>query len=235
MVWLVAGSSAPVIGTEPPAEPVLDRGLVVLRLDCAGGLGRKELTLFADGTVRRRRWQASGGGEFSDLGRGRRTAAEPGALELDLGELEPEILAATLARLRAENLSESEERAGEAIAGEWIETCKLELELAGRAKKELSFGRYDSLSLATSRVVKIAEELEAELEEGLEIEPAFPDGWEPRLGDVLEREDGTRFEVMSFTDDGRGVELAGLDEPLTLYVSREDLTMVFLSLVVPGR
>jgi hypothetical protein len=73
----------------------------------------------------------------------------------------------------------------------------------------------------------------AELGEGAlrESSRSLPDGYRPRRGDVLRRVDETLFEVVGFTSDGKGVELQGVDQPLTLYLAPEDLHTLFTALV----
>ena len=62
-------------------------------------------------------------------------------------------------------------------------------------------------------------------------EAGLPEGYEPRVGDVLKRVDGQLFEVFEFTTDKKGVECHGVDEPVTLYVLREELRKEFTALV----
>jgi hypothetical protein len=48
---------------------------------------------------------------------------------------------------------------------------------------------------------------------------------------VLKRTDAQLFEVISFTADNKGVELWGVDQPLTLYVLRAEMAREFVALV----
>lgn len=187
------------------------RSTVVLRYDCSSELGRREVTLFANGTVRLRE-------------------GPPDEEEMDLGELGPEELDGVLARIAGEDLSEAP-ASYPGVEGEWVERCVLELPLReGEGPSVFRFSRYSSLPLELSRVVAVANELAevAEKERGT----GLPADYEPRPGDVLRREeDGARFRVVDFTTDGKGVELEGLDVPLTLYLPPDALGDVFAEIV----
>jgi hypothetical protein len=186
---LLAGAAA-----VPP-----EAGVVRLRQECGSRLDRREVTLFADGTVRLRQ------------------GAE-GRWRMDLMELERRELEGYLARLAAEDLSESlQEPSGP--QGDWVERCRLELRLPGRAPREVVFGRLEAPPLPLSR------------ERGAQIRPGLPDGYAPRPGDVLRRADGLLFEIVGFTSDGGGVELTGVDQPLTVYVPLGALAGEFVALV----
>ncbi len=232
-------AEAPPAVTRPPAplptaSPASSdpRSHVLLRLDCASRVGRREITLFGNGTVRSR-------------------SGPPGHEEMRLGEIGPDELAATLDQLGQEDLSEVDPDPL-TVEGDWVESCLLELDLprpaaidragergrppmgpAGSSgsggRLELRFGRYSSLPLALSRVVQVADRLGEVAEK--ELPPGLPVGYEPRRGDVLARADGARFEVVGFTSDGKGVELEGVDNPLTLYLASGDLPRSFVGLV----
>jgi hypothetical protein len=59
----------------------------------------------------------------------------------------------------------------------------------------------------------------------------MPAGYEPRPGDVLRRHDGELYEVITLTADRQGVELQGVEQPLTLFVARSELVGEFVELV----
>jgi len=187
------------------------RSLVVLRLECASDLGRRETTLFGNGTVRLR-------------------DGLPGEEEMVLAELDPEALEGVLARLEAEDLAEVRAETRD-VEGEWVERCLLELPLreGGGGPTRFRFSRYAALPLGLSRVVAIARELEEVAERGRGL--GLPAGYAPRRGDVLERSDGARFRVVQHTADGKGVELLGLDVPLTLYLAIDALGEEFVAVV----
>lgn len=191
------------------------RSIVLLRRDCRSEIGRHEVTLFANGTVRLRE-------------------GLPQDPKMTLAELNPEELEAFRARLAAEDLSEVEERAPGGVEGAWVESCVLELLRhrrvgeVGEARK-FRYGRYESLPLTLSRVLTIADDLAAKVDPRAGAQH-LPAGYLPRTGDVLRRVDGELFEVMGQTADKQGVELAGVQVPLTLYVPKSELSKEFVAL-----
>lgn len=196
-----------------PAPPPVrgdERTTEIVRLDCGSALGHREVTLFGNGTVR-----------LKD--------GERGKERMGLAELGPDEMDGALRRLAAEDLSETDEQA-RGPEGDWIERCELKLALPGKPARSFRYGRYDSLSLPLSRVLRVVSDLAAKVQvmEGAEH---LPEGYEPRVGDVLKRVDGQLFEVFEFTTDKKGVECHGVDEPVTLYVLREELRKEFTALV----
>ena len=97
---------------------------------------------------------------------------------MELYDLDPDSLAAYRARLADEDLSEVElER--DPVDGAWVEACTLDLlrfppDADDRPPVPLhySFSRYSALPLALSRVVRIAEDLIAEVDAVAEEPPA---------------------------------------------------------------
>lgn len=192
------------------------RSTVLLRYECASDIGRREVTLFANGTVRLRE-------------------GPPGEEEMQLGELDPVALEGFMTRLDGEDL-EGLRGDHRNVDGDWVERCVLELperraaaSTPGGAPWRFRFSRYGTLPLPLSRVVRIAEEVGA-VAEG-DRGPGLPEGYQPARGDVLERGDGARFRVVNLTGDGKGVELRGLDSPLTIYVPLEELAGEFVDVV----
>jgi hypothetical protein len=190
--------------------PLSDRSLEVLRLDCSNQLGRREVTLFGNGTIRLR-------------------DGPPGKEWMGLAELGPEELQGVLRRLAEADLSDTA-HLPQGVAGDWVERCDLVLELPGRQRRKLSFGRYDTLPLSLLQVRRIAEELSGKVA-ALRDAEELPEHYEPRLGDVLKRFDGNRYRVVNFTSDRRGVELDGIEQPLHLLVLKEQMRMEFVALV----
>jgi len=211
------------------------RDVVLLRRDCASAIHREEVTLFANGTVRLRR-------------------GPPGEEEMSLGELPPDEVAALVAALREEDLTEGEGSGGP--EGEWVERCRLELPVLatpgsppppGRVPRTpaaersprgpaapvvFTYGRFDSLPLGLSRVAAAVDRLvpRATVRRGL------PAGYRPRPGDVLRRVDGVLFTVVRTTaqlgpEGPRGWELQGVVQPLAVYVAESDLPAEFVELV----
>jgi hypothetical protein len=191
-------------------QPAAARSTVsheVLRRDCRTADGRREVTFFLNGTVRLR-WGA------------------PGAEEMLLGELDPARRDGFLRRLAGEDLSEVSSEGG-AVEGSAVERCTLALDLPGAPPRALRFSRFDSLALPLARVLAVADELAlVPVGQGEQL----PAGYRARSGDVLRRRDGQLYEVVGRTADGKGVELQGVDQPITLFVREEDLAAEFEAL-----
>jgi hypothetical protein len=189
------------------------RSIELLRLECWTDLGRREVTLFANGTVRLRQ-------------------GRPGAEKMALAELTPDETATYVEQLGEADLSETDPVSA-GPGGAWVERCTLALGLPGRKPEELQFSRFASLSLGLARVVGIAGTLieRAEAAGPLGTGERLPTGYEPKPGDVLATREGTTFEVIAFTSDGDGVELQGVEVPITLYLRPEDLRREFVVLV----
>ncbi len=185
-----------------------DRSRELLDYRCANSLGVRQVTLFANGTVRLR----------EGLGK------EP---RMRLGEIGPVELEGYVRRLAAEDLSEVHDR-GESAEGDWVERCTLRLALDdGSPERKLSFSRYESLTLQVAALVRVADEVAERTLATSEL----PVGYRARVGDVLRRADGVLFAVAGFTSDGYGIELQGVDQPLVVYVRPEDVPAQFEALV----
>jgi hypothetical protein len=193
------------------APPPSDRSTEIVRLECASDLGRREVTLFGNGTVRLREGL-----------RGKEEA-------MGLAELDARELAGALARLAGEDLSEVR-RLPSGVEGTWVERCILELALPDVPARSFRFGRYDTLPLPLSRVLRVVEDLAAEVLD-LHGPTELPAGYSPEPGDVLRRADGQLFEIYAFTTDNKGLELWGVDQPLTLYVPVTEVRREFVALV----
>jgi hypothetical protein len=193
-----------------PAAPPSERLVEVLRLDCASRIGRREVTLFGNGTIRLR--DGPIGKEW-----------------MGLAELAPEELAGTLRRLAQEDLADAS-RVPPGVAGDWVEKCDLVLELPGQPARKFFYGRYDPLPLGLYHVQRLAEELAGKVAV-LRGAERLPERYEPRLGDVLKRTDGSHYRVVNFTSDRKAVELDGLDQPLHLVVLKEQMRLEFVAIV----
>jgi len=222
----------------PLQSPLTDdpRSTILLRYGCRSDAGRQEVTLFEDGTVRLREVAAPGADEETE---GVSTEqAGTGEETMELYELDPDSLSAYQARLADEDLSEVEvER--DPVDGAWVETCALDLlrfpppgESSPPVPLHYRFSRYSPLPLALSRVVRIAEDLIAEVDKA--PKNRLPEDYEPRPGDILERSDGVLFEVVDFTVDKKGVELTGVEAPLVLYLPPTALRERFVRVVSRG-
>ena len=186
------------------------RSIVLIREDCVSTIGRQELTLFANGTIRLRH-------------------GPPEAIQMALHELNPEALKGFETRLSALDLSEAE-RSTLGPSGEWTERCVLELGNAGLRPDLFEYDRYSTGSLALERARRIVEDLLDEVRQSI-ASSDIPSTYKPAIGDRLERVDGEVFEVVAFTLEGKGVELVGLVQPITLYVEREKLRELFRRIV----
>jgi hypothetical protein len=192
-----------------------NRSIEIVRYDCTTDTTRREVTLFANGTVRLREGWI--GNEW-----------------MGLTELGPDELQGFLNRLAGEDLSQSR-NPERGVEGAWIERCELRLRLSGKPLQTYRFGHYDPLPLNLSRVVSIAQEL-VEKVPITKDKDALPAGYDPRPGDVVKRVgDGALFRVIAFTGDGKGVELQGVDLPLQVFVPRDQIRNNFTELVSRDR
>jgi len=205
-------ADAPAEATEHAPAPIVvgdPREVQIFRYDCESELERREVTLFASGTVRLR------------LG-------PPGHERMGLAELGPDRLDGAIHRLEEEDLSQIGDLP-QTLTGAWIPHCALKLAIPGRPIQELRFGREDALPLALSRVVAVTESVAAEVTL-IEGDQRLPEGYEPARFDRLRRADGVLFEVQSLTDDGKGVELRAVDQPLAMYIAKDQLRQLFVEL-----
>lgn len=207
MTLILVTSSGLVAAQE---EPGSSRTWEIVRRECRTAYSVEELTLFGNGTIRVRLR-----GEEKD--------------EMRLAELNRDEVGAYLRRLEAEDLSEVPE-GREDVLGALVERCRIVLDLPGREERRFHFGRLDSLPLGLSRLNAIIGDI---YQEAIDLAPegGLPRNYVPEPGDILERTDGHRFEVVALTSDRRGVELAGLDDPLTIFVALESLRQQFVGLI----
>jgi len=214
-----------------PAESL--RSTEVVRLNCESEVARREITLFGNGTVRLRE-KAVAQDQLQRSRLGARVAPGEGELRMFLGELDPEMFSFYLERLRQEDLSEVDDRPGGmdgTIIGEWVDECSLRVALPGRTPRTFVFSQYDSLPLTLSRVVNIVRELPTFVADHDGQGPRIPTAYQGKIGDILERKDGHQFEVVGFTGDGTGLELQGLDIPITVYITLGQLRAEFRALL----
>jgi hypothetical protein len=199
---------------QPAIEPS-EAGWEVLRYECRSDLGRRDVTLFRNGTIRLRR---------GPLGRERMT----------LIEIPRDDVGAYARRLAGEQLGEVDARPGLGAEGDWVERCFVAVRLPDEEEtRRYDFGRMDTLPLPLSALVQIAEEIaaKAELREG---EERLPPDYVPTPGDILRRADGNAYEVMGDTADGRGVELWGVEQPLIVYLTPDEVRRDFVAVARPG-
>jgi hypothetical protein len=195
------------IGASEPMDP---RSKTLLRRDCLGESGHADVTLFANGTIRVREGE------------------EP-ERQMRLAELPLDVLRAYVNRLEEIDLSETETGVPDTEL-RWSGRCQIELGIGDGEPQVFQFGPFDSLSLALSRVNTIVGELVVEVEERLP-KGHLPRDYQPRAGDVLVRTDGSRFKVIAYTSDKKGIELQGIEQPLTIYVNVDDMDEWFTELI----
>jgi len=184
------------------------RTLEVVRLDCTTGIVRSDMTLFGNGTLRLRE-------------------GDVGEEEMQLAELAPDVFEGYLRRLQQEALGNNLAPPKQ-IGGLWTEQCELTVQVPEGPTGSTAFGAFDSLSLPLSRVVAIARELVVLAREETYV-AGIPRDYVPERGDVLVDHSGSRYRVHGWTSDSQGVELQGVDQPLTIYVTIEALHKQFLS------
>ncbi len=195
-----------------------DRSTVRFEYVCKSDLGGRDVTLFANGTVRLREglWEHR---------------------ELYLDELLPEELASALRRL--DDIHRGADRRSTSlptavVTGRWVESCEIRLALPEAEEWSYRFSNYEVRPLELASLIQVAEDL-AENTQPLTVRDRMPAGYRPRSGDVLRTAEGERFRVMGLTTDGRGVELQGLDSPLLIFVALDALGEAFAALEPPGR
>ncbi|MEM7048080.1 MAG: hypothetical protein AAF604_00385 [Acidobacteriota bacterium] len=199
LLWLI-------LAPDLSADEASRRATEWARWSCESSDHRRDLTLFANGTVRLK-------------------AGPPGEERMGLGELDPEDLEDYRRKLSAIDLTATDV-GGKGPEGDQVELCRVALGLPEEPPFVATYRRFDSPSLALQRVVTILETLLDRVGPP-RGEDRLPAGYEPRIGDVLRRVDGARFEVVSFTADGRGVELRGRDLPLIIYVEPAEMARLF--------
>ncbi len=198
---------------EPPPRVEVDpfdRSIERLRYECYNTLGRREITLFANGTIRLRDGLKTGP-------------------TLSLGELTRDELVATVKQLAEIDFTETE-ISTQGVGGEWVEHCRLQLDLPNDRERVFSFGRLDTRPPAVERLVNLAEAL------ALRVQPTgraqhLPSDYVPLAGDVLRRLDGLHFRVLGDTADRAGVELDCIDAPLRMYTPKGGLNLEFDRLI----
>lgn len=205
-------------GVTSEAARADDRSTELFLYRCSNQLGRRDVTLFANGTVRLRQ------GLWEDQ-------------QLYLDELLPEQLSSYIARFRRIQKTADALQTqfpGSAPQGDWVEQCEIRLALPDAPAEEWEFSTYQVTPLVVSNLVQLAEDLASYTKP-----PAAPDrvpgDYEPRRGDILRAFEGGRFRVLGLTTDRRAVELEGLDSPLRIYVSVDEIGTTFQALDERGR
>lgn len=198
---------------EPPAPPPSrdPRSHALLDYDCQSELSRRRVTLFANGTLRLRE-------------------GTPGQEQVRLVELHSEDVAFYLQAMREVDATESD-TASEEPTGDWIDKCTLVIDLPEGELTTYRFGPHGTLSPALSHLVQLSRQLGERVQAAGQGKRHLPIRYKPKRGDVLERADGLQFRVAGLTDDGKGVELEGVDTPYVFYTPLDSLTQEFVALV----
>ncbi|MCG8457037.1 MAG: hypothetical protein MI919_12210 [Holophagales bacterium] len=190
------------------------RSVERFRYRCANEHGLRELTLFANGTVRLREGLS-------------------GAEDLQLAELTPDDLLGYLVRLTRIRRSPTLPRPwdlGGGPGGPWTESCDLHLDLPGASPIRFEFGNYDSLPLELGQLEQIADELAARVRP-LDSPQQLPPGYSPEPFDLLRGVDGQVYRVIGLTDDGKGLEVESIDVPLRTFYRLDDLRSLFVAVL----
>ncbi|HEY0783731.1 MAG TPA: hypothetical protein VGE98_14830 [Thermoanaerobaculia bacterium] len=202
-----------------PVEPFplgrLDRGSEVLLYQCTSPLGKRDVTLFGNGTIRLRDNDAA------------RSDGKVGQPWMGLAELNPDDLQGMVNRLAAEDLKDVG-RLPPGIDGAWVERCELSVALPDRPAQKFRFSRYDSLPLPLARLLRLVDELAAKVTD-FKAQERLPHDYLPKIGDVLKRGDGVRFRIVGYTSDHKGIELSGVDQPIELYLRPEEVQQGFVA------
>ncbi len=194
-----------------------DRSTELLRYSCSSVLSRRDVTLFANGTVRLRQGPLD-------------------AQALYLDELRPEELTSYLEQLREVQTSAgtaSVDLPANAPSGEWVEDCEIHLALPGAEPQTYASSTYEIPPLVVAALIHVAEDL-ADFTRPPELTERLPQGYRPRPGDVLLNARGGRFRVVDLTSDELGVELEELGTPVMIVVSVAELSEMFSALEEPG-
>lgn len=197
----------------PSAEARADlRSTERVKYTCSNSLGRRDITLFGNGTVRLRE------GPWDDQ-------------TVLLAELGPEALDANLVfftEIYDDREVQSVEFSDRPIEGRFVERCTIRLELPDRPPLVVEFGKMEIPPLQVSRWIHAAERL-AELTRPMDSPERLPDGYQPQVGDLLRDADGKLFEVIGLTSDKVGVEVEDKQAPLRIFYRVADLRQVFVA------
>ncbi len=183
------------------------RTRVLLERLCENDFSRRQLTLFANGTLRLR--DGVGATRVMRLA--------------ELGSVELEAFLRRLEAIRFDDLAPSYP----GLDGEWVESCRLDLHLPELDQLSFEYGPYDTISLGLRHVLFVVDDLMLEFEFGQPGSTRVRE-FKVEVGDlVVRRRDGALFEVLGFTLEGTGMELQGIDQPVTLYILKEDVQIEF--------
>jgi len=196
-------------GSRSDHRTVDPRSQEILRYECKNELGRRDITLFGNGTIRVR------DGHWDDQ-----------SLELD--ELGPDELQEVIDALESVDIDSP--APPPSLNGRWSRDCRVRLALPGKKPWEITYSAWALPPVAVSRVIQVAEDLAAHVQPAVRVDH-LPKNYEPRAGDYLRDRDGKVWMVLRYTTDRRGLELQGRDEPLRIFVALDQLDETFSDLV----
>lgn len=189
-----------------------ERSIERLRVDCRNELTRRDITLFGNGTIRLRQgpWQKQ---------------------EMFLEELGPKELTTYLKKLlrirHSDRFSETQSVRVD-IDGEWLQRCRMTLEVPGDRPLYFSYSPLETQPLALGQLILMAEEL-ASFTRPSASRSHLRKSYRPERDDLLVHQTtGVTYRVIAATDDGKGVELESTVEPLVVYYQIADLPRLFV-------
>lgn len=180
---------------------------------CSDRDQRRDVTLFANGTLRQRR------GPWKDQD-----------LQLEeMGQAELRRHVVRLMKIRADVDFPSQFELEGDVGGAWVDHCRVALDLPDMGTTELEFGGLSTLPLPLQQLVGFAEEL-ATFTRPLAQPENLPKDYRPDRGEVLRTRYGSAFRVRGYTSDGGAVELERLDGATIIYVPVEELDDYFVAI-----
>ncbi|MDA8019328.1 MAG: hypothetical protein MPN21_17950 [Thermoanaerobaculia bacterium] len=194
------------------------RSVELFYYGCADELHRRDVTLFANGTLR--------------LRSGPRDAQEMKLEELGPTELRQHLN--QLLRIRSSRDFPDQLRLKGSLDGRWVGSCRYSLDLPGFQPIRLQVGSFDVLPLELRQLQQYADEL-AEMTRPLVAPDSLGPNYVPEIGDVLRTHEGEIYRVRGRTSDGRALELESLDGNWRIFVPEDELTDVFAALEVDLR
>ena len=179
------------------------RSRVVLSSDCHTQTSRQELTLFANGTVRLR----------DGIGATRTMRL------VELGDSELQAYLNRLGEIRFDDLAPR----SPGLEGDWVESCVLVVAVPGDEERRFEFGRFDTVPLGLKHVQLILEDLRVSSRTGVRRWRVHADTSRRSATSWCDAATVRVFEVLGFTLEGTGVELEGIDQPITVFVLKESI------------
>ena len=212
--WDVEPQRVParVLAPDDPRDP---RSVEFFYYGCSDELERRDVTLFANGTLRLRR-----GPHDQQMMK----------LE-EIGPVELRSHLNRLLRIRASRDFPDQVQLEGSVAGRWIDSCRIQLDLPGFQAVRLEVGSFDLLPMELQQLQQYADELEG-LTRPMVRPDALPPEYEPRIGDVLRTHEGKVYRIRGRTSDGGALELESLDGAWRIFVPEDEFPDYFAALEV---